>query len=273
VRSLDERENGGGCVKRMPSEQVDSGPSYTNEVLVVVSVLYTLGFLGIGIAGLIVQSVAKVLLVYSNLCFLLPALQAVKLNRWTMAGLYVLMILASSFYHACNCWTGDCVLSATVLRKDDFFFAQLLIIMTALYIIQFSPHWAWLERFLILLAAAALFVVEVTMNEPFAAQCIIAAIAFALIVVYWIGYACTARSRPGHQMFPTYDWEAFSLGVALTALACVLFSTQQAWHLGYPWVHAIWHNLAALGQFWILRTRKAAPRDAAMDAQIKSDVF
>jgi hypothetical protein len=245
--------------------------SYTTAALIVVTILYVLGFFVIGIWSLVVNSIANVLLVYSNLAFLIPALQAVKLNRWTMAAVYVLMILASSFYHACTNWTGSCVLQASTLCKTDFFFAQLLIIMTALYIIQFTPHWAFLERWLIIAAAAALYVVEVTMNEPFAAQIIIAGIAFALIVAYWIGYACTARSRPGHRSFPPYDWEAFALGVGLTALACVLFATQIAWHLGYPWVHETWHTLAALGQFWILCTRKAAPRDAAMDARVVGD--
>ena len=246
--------------------------SYTSAALVAATVLYILGFFVIGIWALIIISVAKVLLIYSNLSFLIPALQALKLNRWTMAALYVLMILASSFYHACNNWSGACVLPGNVLRKTDFFFAQLLIVITALYLIQFTPHWAFLERWLILLAAVALFVVEVTLDEPFMAQVIIAGVSFALIVAYWIGYACTARQRKGHRSFPPYDWEAFSLGVALTALACTLFSTQLAWHLGYPWVHSIWHTLAALGQFWILCTRKAAPRDAAMDAAYK-DVF
>jgi hypothetical protein len=240
----------------------------TNLALVVVAVLYTLGFLGLSIAGLIANDVAKVLLVYSNLCFLLPSLQAVKLNRWTMAGLYVLMIVASSCYHACNNWPGSCFLPASFLRKDDFFFAQLLIVMTALYLIQFTPRWAFIERWLILFAAAALVVVEVTTDEPFAAQVAIAGASFVLLVGYWIGYACVTGGA-----FPPYEWEAFAMGVALTALACVLFSTQQTWHLGYPWVHAIWHNLAALGQFWILRTRTAAPRDAAMDAKINSHVF
>jgi hypothetical protein len=245
--------------------------------LTVAALLYLVGFLVVGIWALIVLVVAKVLLVYSNLAFVLPAIKAYDLNRWTMAGIYVLMILASSFYHACNNWTGDCVLDADVLRKQDFFFAQLLIVMTALYIIQFTAHYAYIERWLILFAAVALFIVEVTMDEPFLAQVIIACASFALIVAYWIVYACMASANASvaasakrlNPYFPPYDWEAFALGVALTALACVLFATQRGWHLGYPWVHCIWHTMAALGQYWILCTRKAAPRDAAMDARIQ----
>lgn len=254
--------------------------NYALAALVIAALLYLIGFLVIGIWALVINVVAKVLLVYSNLAFVLPAIQSVNLHRWTMAGLYVLMILASSFYHACNNWAGDCVLDSNVLRKTDFFFAQLLIVTTALYLIQFSPHWAFVERWLILFAAVALFIVEVTMDEPFMAQVIIAGAAFALIVAYWIGYACVASANATTEVpkrinpyFPPYDWEAFALGVALTALACVLFATQIAWHLGYPWVHCIWHTVAALGQFWILCTRKAAPRDAAMDALISKDVL
>ena len=255
--------------QKMPSSSSSTTRSYTLTALVAATALYIVGFLVIGIWALVASSVAPVLLIYSNLSFLVPALQALKLNRWTMAALYVFMILASSFYHACNNWTGDCVLDADVLRKTDFFFAQLLIVITALYLIQFTPHWAFIERWLILVAALALFVVEVTMDEPFMAQVIIVGVSVALIVGYWIGYACTARWRKGrYRYFPPYDWEAFALGIALTALACVLFSTQLAWHLGYPWVHSIWHTLAAFGQYWILCTRPAAPRDAAMDARI-----
>ena len=244
-------------------------PELAAAVIVVVASLYTLGFIGIGIAALIVAEVNEVLLVYSNLAFLLPAIQAVDLHHWTLAAIYLLMILASSFYHACSCWSGNCVLPANILRKQDFFYAQLLIVITALYLIQFTPKWAFIERWLIIAAAVALFIVEVTMNEPFAAQVIIAGIAFALIVAYWIGYSATG---PKGARFPPYDWESFALGVGLTAMACVLFATQREWHLGYPWVHPIWHTLAAFGQFFILRTRKPVPRNAAMDAPIKRHV-
>lgn len=242
----------------------------SNVTVVVFASLFCLGFTVIGLMGLFMPVMAKVLVVYSNAAFVMPAVKAFELNRETMAPSYVVMMFFSSFYHTCNNWSGLCVLPANLLRKMDFFMAQYLIMLTALYIIQFTRTWAWVERWLIVATLVALFVVEATLNEPFAAQIIIAGVAALFIIIYWVVYAVT---RKNGSRFPPYDWEAFSMGIALLALACVLFSTQRQWHLGYPWVHSVWHVLAALGQYYILCTRRAAPRDAAMDAVIKKNVF
>lgn len=216
---------------------------------------------------------ADVLSVISNVAFLLPSVQAMYLRHWTRAVLYFFMIFASSFYHACNSWPGQCVLSANVLRKMDFFFAQLLIPVTALYIIKFKGVWCFLERVIIMFAAAFLFIVEVVSDEPFIVQVVISLASFGLIIVYWVGYAIYKGDREGKPRIPKYDWEAMVYAVACTALACTLFATQRMWHQGYPWVHSIWHILAAFGQYWVLNTRpKRGPIYPVLDKNIKEKV-
>jgi hypothetical protein len=198
---------------------------------------------------------ADVVTIISNVAFLLPSVQSAILRHWTRACLFFLMIFASSFYHACNSFPGNCYLDANIHRKLDFFFAQWLIPVTALYIIKFKGAWCFLERVLIIATGLILFIVEAVSNEPFMIQVLLAGLSFLAIIVYWIGFAIYTKKFEGKARIPTYDWEAMVYGVGCTALACVLFATQRMWHQGYPWVHSIWHILAALGQYWILMTR------------------
>lgn len=217
-------------------------------------------------------NMAEVLSVISNAFFLIPCAQAIVLRHWTRAPLYFIMAIASSFYHACSSWAGACVLDASIHRKTDFFFAQWLIVVTALYIIKFKGAWCFLERVLILFTAVVLFVVEVVSDEPFIIQVIIAGASFFAIIIYWIGFAIYSYKQSGGKRWgiPEYDWDAFVLAVACTALACVLFATQRMWHQGYPWVHSIWHALAGMGQYWVLMTRpKVGPKYPVLDKKIE----
>lgn len=216
---------------------------------------------------------ADVLCVISNVAFIIPSAKSAQLRHWTRAVLFFFMIFASSFYHACNSWSGHCYLDAVIHRKLDFFFAQLLIPVTALYIIKFEGAWCFLERVLIMFAALVLFIVESVSDEPFIIQIIIAASSFFAIIAYWIGYAIYMKNLTGKARIPRYDWSAMALAVACTAFACVLFATQRMWHQGYPWVHSIWHVLAALGQYWVLMTRpKIGPIYPVLDQKISRQI-
>lgn len=209
-----------------------------------------------------------VLLIISNAMFFAPAIKAHLLHRNTRAVIYTLMVFASSFYHACNSYTGLCLFTPNLQRKTDFFFAQWLIPITALYIIKFSPEWYFLERWLIFLFAVAIFVVEAFYNEPFALQLIIVGICLVLIFGYWICFAIAKAQSGEKARIPTYDWKYFALGIALTALACVLFTVQSSWHLGYPYVHSCWHMLGGISQFFILCIRDAGDKYANLDKDI-----
>ena len=249
----------------------DNGASGGGGDDAAVTAIVTSAFVSVALVSVLVLSIIfgpHVLLGASNAVVLIPSCASIYLHRWTRAALYFFMIFASSFYHACNSWPGHCVFEATTSRKIDFFFAQLLIPVTALYIIKFPVKYAFIERWLIMAFALGLFVVEVFSNEPFIVQLIVAFISLALVFAYWIVFAIQSRRAGGEARLPTYDWRAFLMGIAMTSLACGLFVTQKRWHLGYPWVHTIWHTLAALGQYYILCIRNEAPRNAVMDARI-----
>ncbi len=214
------------------------------------------------------NSAPDVLLIISNIAFFAPAIKAHYLHRNTRAVIYTLMVFASSFYHACNSYTGLCLFPPNIQRKVDFFFAQWLIPLTALYVIKFSPDWYFLERWLIFLFAVAIFTVEVFYNEPFVLQLIIAGISLLLIIGYWVCFAiCKAQSGEKPRI-PKYDWGYFALGIIATAVACTLFTVQNSWHLGYWMVHSEWHVLAGLGQFFILCIRDGASPYANLDKDI-----
>lgn len=228
---------------------------------------------------------AEALLVASNIFFIVPAIKSCFLHRWTRAFLYFCMIFASGFYHTCNSFAGACVLPSLVHRKLDFFFAQWLIPVTALYLIHFPLRYAFLgeflrarkkitvsrvpsERWCILLFGAVLFVFEAVFQEPFWLQVAVAGFSVLMIVAYWTAYVAYYATHYGVPRFPRYQWEAFLLFVLLTGVACSLFATQANWHNGYAWVHTIWHIAAAFGQTAVLCTRDAAPRNAAIDRQL-----
>jgi len=199
------------------------------------------------------------LMVASNAFFIIPCIKAVTLHTWTRAGLYFLMIFASSFYHAYY---------SAITRKTDFFFAQLLIPVTALYIVKFTRSVYFLERWLIMAFAVAIFLVEVVSDEPFWMQLVVAGASALIIAIYWLVYA----ARKGRWVLPPYDWDNFALGIALTATACSLYATQMEWHNGRAYIHSAWHALAALGQYFILCINPPKPRYAALDAPVLREI-
>jgi len=222
------------------------------------------------------------LLVFSNAFFIIPSIKARVQNRHTRSILYFLMIFASSFHHACIGGI-NCVLPADFSRKLDFFFAQLLIPVTALYLIEFPQRIAFIERYVIWAFMVALMLVEFFFNEPLWMQLIVVGISLIILFVYWAIFGCYAQHeyqqktndfRAGRGCaFPKYDWIKLGKGISLSALACTLFATQERWPGGYDYVHAVWHTLAALGQYYILASRDAAPAWAVMDAKIRNKLI
>lgn len=216
---------------------------------------------------------AYILTVLSNFVFLVPTVEAVKQHRWTRACIYLGIVIFSSMYHMCNSFEGHCVFDAHFHRQLDFFFAQFVIPATALYIIIFPHDWLFLERFLLIGFAVGIVLIQVTAGEVFSAQLALVAAAFALMLLYWIGYAvwlwAVKKQKPD---MPPYDWEYFFWGIALTAVASSLFATESQNH-NFRWaIHSCWHALAAMGQYFILMIRPPAPRYANMDALIHDQV-
>ncbi len=153
-------------------------------------------------------------------------------------------------------------------RKIDFFYAQWLIPITALYLIYFEKDHEYLERWLIGLYGFGIAITEFLADEPFLLQIVIAGLSLSMVAVYWIWYAVRHDQQTGVAKIPDYKWPSLSVGLSLSALACSLFATQSGWHNGYALIHSIWHCLAAFGQYHILCCRDAAPMGAALDAKI-----
>lgn len=213
------------------------------------------------------------LLVASNAWFIKPSIRAHNREHSTYAVLYFLMIFASAFHHACLGGI-NCVFPPTIARKTDFFFAQLLVPMTALYLIQEPLKYAKVKRYVIWLFMVTLFSVEVFTDEPFLIQLIVVCASLVMLCAYWIIYAlhasrCCSDSKPKRSCrFPPYDWYNLSMGFWLSILAVSLFGTQGHWPGGYDWIHSVWHILAAEGQDYFVQSRTPAPENAVVDAEL-----
>lgn len=213
------------------------------------------------------------LTILSNLAFLLPFSEAFFYkHRYTRAMLYLGVIVFSSLYHTCNSFSNACVLNANALRQWDYFFAQFTIPATALYVIYFPKGWEALERVLLIVFAVTIAILQSTAGEGLVAQLSICAVAFGLILVYWVGYAVWELSQGKDPDLPPYDWENFGYGIALTGLASSLFVVEALNHNMRWSIHSVWHILGALGQFWILKIRAPAPKYAVMDAMIREEM-
>lgn len=196
-------------------------------------------------------------LTFTNLAFILPFVEAVKRHHYTYAFVYIATVFASGFYHACWASYMVCWLSPTNHQHLDFFLSYLLIPMTLLYLIDWSPKWAFIHRWLILSFALAIFIlrVQVPSSEHVAVELGLAGTAFGMLLLYWVAVG-----------LPHYDWRYLSGAFLLTAISLAFFTWQE--DIGYTVSHSIWHVSAALAQFLLLRSRAPAPRYAAMDSRI-----
>lgn len=198
-----------------------------------------------------------VLLALSNLFFLLPFFQAIYKHRWTRAIIFFLLVFVSGFYHACYSEMDLCFVSHAIHHHLDFFFSNMLIPLTGLYFINFGKYFAFLERWLIVLTGFAIFLVVVDPNvSQEVLQYTLLGITTLLVLIGCI-----------------LNWKEFeasyvATGLLFTLIAFVFFVLSQQRHDEYWLLHGFWHVFAAIGQYYILGIRKAAPRYAAMDSRI-----
>jgi len=198
--------------------------------------------------------------VISNIGFLFPAAEAIERQYWIEAIIYLIVTLSSTFYHLCNSWSGACLgLPPDVLRDQDFFWAQLLIPLIALYAIKpWSEHWYAFKICTISITAVGLFYAQRYWgNSPYV-QMAVAAASFGAIFFYWLLYALRQSRKPPkkdgsrRRWLPPYRWEYFSLGLGLSGVAVALFSAEMLNHELYWAIHSCWHLDAAFGQFFLL---------------------
>jgi hypothetical protein len=215
--------------------------------------------------------------IISNLAFLLPAYEAFWRNRVTRGMVYLLIVVASSMYHVCNSFHGACFgVSPTVWRSGDFFFAQLVIPLVALYVVQF-PHtgyWYLAEPILIILFAVGIALGQVYFGTTLYVQLVLCIISLSLILVYWILFAIY-RCRMGRDRWlPDYNWPYFVVAIGLAGVSASLFTAEMQSHLAYWAVHSVWHVCAAFSQFFLLfiwdgGDMEYLPRYVALSAIIK----
>jgi hypothetical protein len=145
----------------------------------------------------------------------------------------------------------------------DFFFSQLLIVLTALYFIDFGS-WSFLERILIIFGALGIFFIEALTPTQLLTQALISGASLLLICIYVFLYH-PAR----HGRVPDYHWPNVTWGIIFIALGCLCFALiNQTSDGNYWWLHSMWHIFAGIGQFFILRIRDPVPAAAAIDSKV-----
>jgi len=227
------------------------------------------------------SSTGGLLAILSNLAFFAPATLAIILGHYTMAAVYICIPFTSGSYHACDSFGTGCLFGFSFHRSLDFFFAQLIIPMAALYLIYWG-RWAPVKRFLLVGFALALILLQYqaepisfTEDNDLVVQAIVTGIAVLIVVIYWIAYAVTGCYQAGKPVFafPHYEWRYMLLFVSLTALSIVMFVLQNYNYPDYQYLHSLWHCLAAFGQFYLLFVMPgsrdlAVPLDAKINKQL-----
>jgi hypothetical protein len=185
--------------------------------------------------------------VVSNVAFLLPAAIAYfERHRPVRALIYVLMMFASGMYHMCDSFDA-CIFAFSFHHHLDFFFAQFLIVMSGLYVIEFDRDHRYLEYWLLILGGLAIVVLQAALPGVLLVQAGIVLLVFIGIVVFWLV-----------RGVPPYSWDMLLIGVSLTAVSVVLFGFQNALFRDYWIIHSTWHVTAALGQAYLLRIKPPA---------------
>lgn len=203
-------------------------------------------------------------LALSNLVFFLPFAEAVRRYRWTRAFVYLLTVFASGFYHACFAMLHVCLLDPTSHQHLDFFLSYLLVPLTALYFIDFTPKWSFVERWLILAFGVVIFVLrtQYSGHDQMIALYGITGVLVGAVVMY------VGAQYERYRRVPPFRWR-YLLGGLVCVIVSFVFFFWPEW-LGYTASHSIWHVLAALGQYLILHGRDTPSeyRYATLDMRI-----
>jgi hypothetical protein len=211
---------------------------------------------------------SQILPIISNLAFVAPMLRAIVRGHYTRAAIYALIPFTSGSYHACDAYASACLFSFPFHRQLDFFFAELIIPLSALYLVIWGD-WAPVERFLIVGFAVALAILQYALpTSDFVVQGIVVATAIVIVAIYWTVYAAMAcgRAQKCVAAFPEYSWPDLLLFVTLATTSIVMFSVQNYMYYDYDWIHSLWHCLAAFGQWYLL-----AAKPSTMDHRVPLD--
>lgn len=212
-------------------------------------------FILLSIIGAILTAIffgVDVFTVFSNLFLLIPAVTAFYLNHRLRSIIYFFMFFFSALYHLCDSFEA-CLFTFKFHHNLDFFFAEFLIILGGLYLVEFTAETQFIEYWLIFTGAIIIVILQGILPGELSVQAGITAVVFIGVIVYWIVY----KNKYGH--IPKYEWRMLTLGLALTSGSIILFSIQNVWYQGYWLAHSLWHTAAALGQHYILMSKEKVP--------------
>ena len=198
------------------------------------------------------------LTVFSNLSLLIPAITAYYLNRRLRALIYVFMFIFSALYHLCDSF-DLCLFSFQFHHNLDFFFAEFLIILGGLYLVDFTPSTQYIEYWLIFSGGLIIVILQDVLPGELSVQAGITIVVFSGVAINWY-----LREKRGH-----YNWILLALGIILSIGSIMLFSVQNVLPQGYWGIHSLWHITAALGQHYILKSRDKALLTQSAASKIK----
>lgn len=228
------------------------------------------------LVGLVFPSVGPAfrasMTILSNCGFLKVMLTAWCEREYTTMVLFLGILISSSMYHSCYAFSSTCHLDPLTYQAFDFFFAQMILPVTALHIVPFDGRWIWLKHLAILAFGIVIGFAQNKLGHSIYIQLVITLISVAIIVGYWVGYNVVRKARATReapyswQFVPDiYKWKPFGYGIGLSGIACALYSTQMSDHLRYWIIHSCWHISGSVAQDFILRIHRRR-KDGFVDA-------
>lgn len=199
----------------------------------------------------------------SNLFLLIPAVTYTIFNRIWRAAVFYIETFVSGAYHLCLGF-NVCIFSYDVLKFWDFFFAQSIILLSGLYLVDFPEKYEYIEWILIIIGEGAIIILQLSLPGELYVQAGLVLVIALGVIIYWIIYAATV----GRGKLPKYDWTMLSLGVSFMALSVCLFATQQVMPSLYWLTHSLWHISAAVGQYFFCQIKPAARKYASAASRI-----
>jgi len=189
-------------------------------------------------------------LVFSNLFFILPAIRALYKREWIRAIVFFLITFISGTYHLCDSSIMACLWETYIHHDLDFFLSQLLIPMTILYFIYFK--YRFIETWILIIFAFAIYFVQVlTDSTQMNVQIIIVGISLGILLIYLVYHGIRFKR------WPRYHAKSLIWGIIFTVAGVLFF----VWDMGdaYWALHSSWHIFVAIGQYFLLGIKDAAP--------------
>ncbi len=204
--------------------------------------------------------VERLVPIFSNLIFLLPADRALKWGRGLRSFAFALVVLASGLYHLCVGFPVTCLWPFWKHHVIDFWTAEQLIPFTAIYFVRFrSP---FIEKWLLLSSVVIVGLLVTGQQDTMLAQAGITVGSFIFVGVYLIWYRIT------HGRYPDYDLVQLTLGAACTIFSITFFVFQNYWPDGYWIMHSLWHIFGGLGQYFFMGILPPSDPMLNLDARI-----